>query len=185
MNQKGRLENAIKNSVFGVIVQGINVFLGLLVRTIFIRCLSQEYLGINGLFTNILTMLSLAEMGIGTAIIYNMYKPIAVGDQVQIAKLINFYKKAYSIIGCVVAICGLCIMPFLKYILNEQSSISNITIIYILFLLNTVISYFFAYKRSIFSADQRERVLHFIRLFYYIVRSGLQIAVLLIFRDNV
>lgn len=185
MNQKGRLENAIKNSVFGVIVQGINVFLGLLVRTIFIRCLSQEYLGINGLFTNILTMLSLAEMGIGTAIIYNMYKPIAVGDQVQIAKLINFYKKAYSIIGCVVAICGLCIMPFLKYILNEQSSISNITIIYILFLLNTVISYFFAYKRSIFSADQRERVLHFIRLFYYIVRSGLQIAVLLIFRSFV
>lgn len=180
MNKKGRIENSIKNSILGVIVQGTNVLLGLLVRTVFIRCLSREYLGINGLFTNILTMLSLAEMGIGSAIVYNMYKPIADGDEIQIAKLMNFYRKAYVIIGCVVAVCGICITPFLGYIIKDQPNIPNITFIYLLFLANTVFSYFFAYKRSIFSADQRERVLHFFRLLFYIARSIVQILILLV-----
>lgn len=183
MNKKGRIENSIKNSVFGVVAQGTNVLLGLLVRTFFIRCLNQAYLGVNGLFSNILTMLSLAEMGIGSAILYNMYRPIAEGDEVQIAKLMNFYQRAYSIIGCVVAVCGLCITPFLGYIIKDQPNIPNITVIYLLFLANTVFSYFFAYKRSIFSADQRERVLHFFRLLFYMVRSIVQIVILLAFKS--
>ena len=179
MNKKGRLENSIKNSALGVVVQGTNILLGLLVRTFFIRCLSREYLGVNGLFSNILTMLSLAEMGIGAAIVYNMYKPIAENDELQVAKLMNFYRRAYSIIGLVVAICGLSVAPFLKYIIKDQPNIPNITFIYLLFLANTVFSYFFAYKRSIFSADQRERVLHAFRLLFYIIRSILQIVVLI------
>lgn len=183
MNKKGRVENSIKNSAFGVLVQGTNVLLGLVVRTFFIRCLNQEYLGVNGLFSNILTMLSLAEMGIGAAIIYSMYKPIAEGDELQIAKLMNFYRQAYSIIGCVVAVCGLCITPFLEYIIKDQPDIPNITVIYLLFLINTVLSYFFAYKRSIFSADQRERVLHIFRLVFYIARSILQIIILLLLKS--
>lgn len=183
MNKRGRVENSIKNSIFGVVVQGTNVLLGLLVRTFFIRCLSQEYLGVNGLFSNILTMLSLAEMGIGTAIIYNMYKPVADGDEIQIARLMNFYRHAYSIIGFVVALCGLCVTPFLGDIIKDQPNIPNINIIYLLFLSNTVLSYFFAYKRSIFSADQRERVLHFFRLVFYILRSILQIIILVLYQD--
>lgn len=180
MNKRGRIENSIRNSIFGVVVQGANVLLGLLVRTFFIHCLSQEYLGVNGLFTNILTMLSLAEMGIGSAIIYNMYKPIAEGDEIQIAQLMNFYRRAYFVIGSVVAISGVLLTPFLGYIIKGQPDIPNITAIYLLFLSNTVFSYFFAYKKSIFSADQRERVLHVFRLIFYMLRSALQIVILIV-----
>lgn len=179
MNATGRVENSIRNSAIGIISQIINTALGLVVRMVFIRQLSEDYLGANGLFSNILTVLSLAEMGIGSAIVYNMYKPIAEKNEMQIARLMNFYKRAYNIIGFVVALCGLCVTPFLKYIIKDQPNIPHITIIYLLFLLNTVFSYFFAYKRSIFSADQRERTIYIFRLIFYAVRSALQILILL------
>lgn len=183
MNKQGRVENSIKNSSLGIIAQVSNILLGLLVRTFFIHYLDKAYLGANGLFTNVLTMLSLAEMGVGSAIIYNMYKPIANNDYKQIAKLMNLYKKAYSIIGCIVGILGVCLIPILPYIINGKSGVENITLIYILYLANTVSSYFFAYKRSIFSADQRDRVLQIFKLLGYIVRSGLQIAVLVVLKN--
>lgn len=185
MNKQGRLENSIKNSSLGIIAQVSNILLGLLVRTFFIHYLDKAFLGANGLFTNVLTILSLAEMGVGSAIVYNMYKPIANNDYKQIAKLMNLYKKAYSIIGCIVTAVGLCLIPILPYIIKDESGIKNITLIYILYLANTVSSYFFAYKRSIFSADQRDRVLQLFRLLGHIVRSGLQIAVLVIFENFV
>lgn len=183
MNKQGRVENSIKNSSLGIIAQVSNILLGLLVRTFFIYNLDKAYLGANGLFTNVLTMLSLAEMGVGSAIIYNMYKPIANNDYVQIAKLMNLYKKAYSIIGCIVAAIGICLIPILPFIIKDDSGLQNITLIYVLYLANTVSSYFFAYKRSIFSADQRDRVLQLFRLLGHVLRSALQIAVLVIFKN--
>lgn len=119
-------------------------------------------------------------MGVGGAIVYSMYKPIAENDQLTIAKLMNLYKTVYRIIGCVVAVLGLCIIPFLGYIIKDQPNIDNLTQIYILYLANTVFSYFFAYKRSIFSADQKERVLHVFKLAFYIIRTVLQIAILVV-----
>lgn len=183
MNKQGRVENSIKNSSLGIIAQVSNILLGLLVRTFFIYNLDKAYLGANGLFTNVLTMLSLAEMGVGSAIVYNMYKPIANNDYKQIAKLMNLYKKAYSIIGCIVAVIGVCLIPALPYIIKDESGIKDITLIYILYLANTVSSYFFAYKRSIFSADQRDRVLQLFKLLGHIVRSALQIAILIAFKN--
>lgn len=183
MNTESRINNSIKNSIFGIIVQVSNVLLGFATRTVFVKCLSTEYLGVNGLFTNILTMLSLAELGVGSAIVYNMYKPISENDTVKIAKLMNLYRDAYRIIGCVVAVIGLCLVPFLDYIIKDQPNIDGLTLIYILFLGNTVSSYFFAYKRSIFSADQRERTLHKFKLLFYVIRSIGQIIILIIFKN--
>lgn len=183
MNKLGRVENSIKNSTWGIITQVSNILLGIVVRTFFIYNLDKAYLGVNGLFTNILTMLGMAEMGIGYTIIFNMYKPIANNDYVQIAKLMNLYKKAYSIIGIIVSIIGIALIPVLPYIIKNDSEIKDLTLIYILYLANTVSSYFFAYKYSIFSADQRDRVLQFFKLISYIIRSVLQIAVLIIFKD--
>ena len=183
MNKQGRVENSIKNFSFGAITQFCNIFLGLLVRTVFSRCLSKEYLGVNGLFTNVLTMLSLAEMGVGSAIVYNMYKPIANNDYVQIARLMNLYKKAYSIIGCIVGIIGVLLIPVLPFIIKDNSGIKYLTFIYILYLSNTVVSYFFAYKRSIFSADQRDRVLQIFKLISHVSRTIIQIAILVIFKS--
>lgn len=185
MNKQRRLENVIKNSALGVIAQGTNVLLSLIVRTVFIRCLSAEYLGINGLFTNILTMLSLAEMGVGSAIVYSMYKPVAESDEVQIAKLMNLYRLAYAVIGCVVAFVGIGLIPFLDVLIRGSVLVDNLTLIYLLFLSNTVFSYFFAYKRSIFSADQHERILHAFRILFHFLRAIVQIVILIVFRNFV
>ena len=184
-NSKSRIENSLRNVSVGLISQIITIVLGLVVRTFFIRCLTAEYLGVNGLYTNILTMLSLAEMGIGTAIVFNMYKPLAENDHLQIAKLMNLYRQAYTVIGITVAIIGLCLTPFLDYIIKDKPDIPHLSFIYLLFLANTVSSYFFAYKRSLFSADQRERV---IKMFYtgmVLFRSIIQICILIIWKDYI
>lgn len=183
LNTQGRVENSVKNSALGAAVQISGILLGLIVRTFFIHCLSAEYLGVNGLFSNILTLLSLAEMGVGTAVVFNMYRPIAENDRLKIAKLMNLYKTAYRIIGCVVAAAGLCLIPFLGHIIKDQPQIDDLTLIYVLYLSNAVFSYFFAYKRSIFSADQRERVLHAFKLGSSIARTVFQIAIL-VFSQN-
>ena len=184
MNNISRTDNTIRNSIVGVSAQIINMLLGFVARTIFIRCLGVEYLGANALFSNILTMLSLAELGLGSAIVYNMYKPIAEGNEIKIAKLMNLYGRAYPTIGAVVAVLGLCVIPFLRDIVGE-TRLENLTLIYLLFLASTVASYLFAYKRSIFSADQRERVLKTIGLISYTARTIVQIIILLLWKDYI
>ena len=183
MNNKGRIENSVRNSATGIIVQACNMILGLVTRTFFIRYLSAEYLGVNGLFSNILTMLSLAEMGIGGAITYSMYKPIAQDDQKKIAQLMNLYRTAYCIIGIVIAVIGICIVPFLGYIIKDKPNIENLTLIYFLYLSNTVLSYFFAYKRSILSADQMERIIQYFTFAFQVIRYTVQVVVLILFKD--
>ena len=164
-------------------MQAWSTIMGLVTRTFFIRCLSAEYLGVNGLFTNILTMLSLAEMGVGSAITYSMYKPIASRDELKIAQLLNLYRIAYQVIGVVIAILGLCIAPFLGSIIKDKPNIDNLTLIYLLFLGNTVASYFFAHKRSVLNADQMERVINYFTLAFQTIRYALQIIVLILFRN--
>ena len=183
MNNKGRIENSIRNSATGIIVQACSTIMGLFARTFFIRYLSAEYLGVNGLFSNILTMLSLAELGVGGAITYSMYKPVAKKDEKKVAELLNLYRAAYRIIGIVIALIGIAIIPFLGYIIKEETSIENLTLIYALFLGNTVLSYFFAYKRSILSADQMERVISWFALVFQMIRYTLQIVSLILFQN--
>ena len=183
MNKKGRMENSIKNSMAGVLVQAMSTIMGLATRTFFIHYLSAEYLGVNGLFSNVLTMLSLAELGVGSAITYSLYKPIANRDEHKIAQLMNLYRAAYQAVGTVVALVGICIIPFLKYFIHGESNIDNLTVIYLLFLSNTVFSYFFAYKKSVFSADQYERILYYFNLVAQVIRYILQIIAIYLFRS--
>ena len=183
MNSQGRIENSIKNSSLGLLSQIMHLISGMILRTVFIHYLSVEYLGVNGLFSNILTVLSLAELGFGNAIIYHLYKPISVNDRIQIAKLMNLYKKAYCVTGCVVAALGLCIIPFLNSFIHGNDNIEQLKLIYGLFLLNTVLSFFFSYKRTIFNADQKQRVLSLVNILYIIIRSLFQIIVLVKYRS--
>lgn len=180
MGNKSRSINSIKNIVFGIGGQILSTFLNFISRTVFINSLGVSYLGVNGLFTNILSILSLAELGISNAIVFSMYKPIAQNDTKRIKGLMNLYKKAYTIIGTTVGILGISLIPFLDYIIKDKPNIPNLVIIYILFLANTVISYFFAYKRSIIIADQKEYI---VTLYYYIfnfIQVFLQILILII-----
>ena len=180
MKEKSRTFNSIRNIIFSVGVQIGTILITFLSRTIFIKILGSEYLGINGLFTNVLTILSLAELGIGNAIVYSMYKPIANKDEEKIAALMNFYKNIYRIIAIIILVLGTAIIPFLKYIINTDAEIEHLYLYYILFLTNTVSSYFFIYKSSMIIADQKlyiQKTYHFIQI---IVQFILQVIILLI-----
>ncbi|MFD4850943.1 hypothetical protein ACFWML_09010, partial [Bacillus mycoides] len=126
-----RVKNSIINISAGIGSQVIITLLSFASRTIFITYLGVEYLGVNGLFTNILGMLSLAEAGIGSAIIYNLYKPVAENNQDRINMLMNFYRKAYMAIALIVLLLGLLLLPFLGYIAKD-AKVDNIHFIYII-----------------------------------------------------
>lgn len=155
MTDNGRIKNTLRNTVVGIGGQFFTYCLTFIYRTVFIYVLGASYLGVQGLFGNILSMLSLAELGIGNAIIFSLYKPLAKKDEQTVSALMNFYAKAYRIIGIVVATLGIGLIPFIDILIKDKPGIPNITFIYLLFLLDAVFSYFFAYKKSIIIADQK------------------------------
>ena len=186
MNLKSRTANSIRNILTGFIGQALVLGVGFINRIVFIRCLTAEYLGINGLFTNILSMLSLAELGIGTAIVYALYKPLAEHNEEKISALMQFYKKAYNFIGCVVGIVGLFLIPFLTKLIGEAPEIQeNLYVIYLFYLFNTVISYFFTYKSSILIADQKNYIVTITNSVIVIGQCILQSIILIVTRNYI
>lgn len=178
-----RLTNTIRNTVVGFAAQLIVILLNFINRTIFIHYLGAEYLGLSGLFSNILSMLSLAELGIGVAISFSLYQPLGENDIRKTKALMNFYRLAYRIIGVVILLLGLCLIPFLNYLIKDKPDIPHFTLIYALFLANTVVSYFFTYKRSLLSADQKEYLNSVNRTIFSIIQSVGQFLVLLLTRN--
>lgn len=183
MNNTNRLKNSMNNMVNGLLSQFISLILSFVVRTFFVIYLSKEYLGVNGLFANILTVLSLAELGFGTAMIYSMYNPLANDDKNKLQILMRLYSKVYTLLGIVVALLGISFIPFMDYIVKDRPNVDNLTLIYIMFLADSVLSYFFSYKRSILSADQKEYILSKYRYIFTIIKSVLQISILILFRS--
>ena len=128
---------------------------GFIARRVFVMFLSVEYLGLSGLFSNVLTMLSLAELGFGAAISYSLYKPLAFGEKHKIQALMKLYRKAYQIIGTLVLLLGFAFTPFMHILMKEIPDIPHLYGIYILYVINSGSSYFLGYKRTIIIADQR------------------------------
>lgn len=181
--ENSRLKNSALNFASGFLGRVLTILLNFAVRTIFIYCLNEAYLSVNGLYSNILTVLSLAELGFGSAMVYRMYAPMAVKDYQKTAALLQFYKKIYIIIGVVIFLLGLCVIPFMDYIIKDKPDISGLTLYYILFLVNTSISYWFSsYKASVLYADQKEYIKTNVQNTMAILQSGLQIVLLLLFR---
>lgn len=174
-----RTEHTIKNIFFAVIVQIINIIIKFVVRTIFIKTLGQEYLGIGGVFSNILTVLSLAELGIGTVIVYDMYKPISENNENKVTQLFNYYKKVYAYIGIFIAVFGSLLLPFLGKIITDVPNVQHIKFIYILHLADSVSSYFYAHCRSLFNAYQLNRVNSKNNLLISILKTILEIIALI------
>ncbi len=178
---ESRTKNVARNSSIALVCQVIYTLLNFACRTIFIQTLNEEYLGVGGLFTNILTVLSFAELGIGNAIIFSMYRPVAIGDRDKIKSLMALYEQAYRIIGCAMAGAGLLVIPFLGFIIKEPPGIrENLVLVYLLYLAGTVSSYFFVYKKSIISAHQKDYVLSLYQVGFSILQNLLQIAALLL-----
>lgn len=181
-----RTENAIKNSIFGVISKFGVLFLEFICRTIFIKKLGSEYLGLNGLFTNILTILSFAELGLGNAIVYNMYKPVANQDNVNISKLLRLYKKCYNYIALFIFVAGLLCIPFLSNLIGTTPNIKeNIILIYVLFLIQSITSYFLTYRRSLISVNQKEYLCSNADLISELIATILKIIVLFAFKNYI
>lgn len=182
-NKESRLYHSVKNIVTGYIYQIAMIFLSFISRTVFIHYLGVEYLGLNSIFLDILNMLSLADLGLSSAMTYSFYKPLADNDEKKIAGLISFYKRVYLIIALAISIVGIGLIPFLKYIVNLNKNIGSINEYYLLSLANVVASYLYIYKTSIIVADQRNHVLNKINTVASFVKNIVQIISLILFKN--
>lgn len=180
-----RTKSTIINFSVAIIGQILGLIASFIARIFFIRYLGNEYLGLNGLFTNILTVLSLAELGVGNAIIYSLYKPLAEKDEKKCKMLMQLYKKIYIVVGLFILILGISIVPLLPVFIKDMPDIDEINYIYILFVLNTAISYFFSYKRNLIIADQNRYIATIFRYSFYVLLNICQIIYLIISSDYI
>lgn len=170
----------IKYFIINYIVVNLLKFI---VRMVFVKTLTIEYLGVNGLFSNVLIMLSLAELGIGSAIVYSLYKPLAYGDRETVKSIMRLFKKVYIAVSGIILVLGLLLFPFLDSFIKDGQGVPQVHYFYLVFLLNTVVSYLWTYKRSLLIADQKQYIVNIYQAAVQVLVAVLQIIFLLIFAD--
>ncbi len=182
---ESRIQFAKKNVLFSTSGNIINILLGFIVRTIFISTLGVKYLGVNGLYSNLLSVLSLAELGIGTAMNFSLYKPIAKNDFEKIKVLMQIYKTAYRIIALIVLLLGLSLLPFINLIIKDPGSLSinELRIYFLIFLVNTVSTYLVSYKYSLLNGEQKNYIQTNIQVITQIIIVVCQLIVLIKFEN--
>lgn len=180
-----RTKNSIKNIYMGLITQLVIILLGFISRKIFLDSLGTEYLGINGILTNVLSMLSLVEGGIGISIVYNLYKPLAEKKEPNIIALVQLYKKIYGILAIIIFVLSLIIYPMIELLIKKDTDIPYIGIVYFIFVLKNMISYFNAHKWSLINADQRGYILSKYNLIFKVTTTIAQIIILKISNNYV
>ncbi len=173
----------MRNMAYGFGAQALNMAIGFAGRTVFIHQLGVIYLGVNGLFANILSLLALAEMGVGNAILYNLYKPVAENDKAKISALIALLATIYRRVGITVAVVGLGILPLLESLIKDQANIVNLQLVYLLFLVNSVITYFFAHNSILLIAEQKRYVITKYAICFNLLQNSLQILILYMTHD--
>lgn len=178
-----RIKNSLKNIYTGLIGQFITMSITFISRTIFIHTLGSTYLGVSGLFTNILSLFSLAELGVGEAITFNLYRAIADEDKQKICALMNLYKRVYITIGIFILTIGTLFTPLLPYIIKDNKGINNLPIIYILFVINSAASYFYMYRSTFIIANQKNYIISKINYIFVVISNILQIIILLITKN--
>lgn len=180
-----RVNAVVKNVRWGYIGTFATYVFGFAIRTIIIKVLGETYAGINGLFTNVLGVLSFAELGIGTALNYSLYKPVAENDSEKIKSLMLLYKKAYRIIAIIILGIGLALLPFINYLVKEPGDIGNIKIYYVFFLISTVSTYFVSYKYSLVNARQENYICSILSMISLIATYSFQIIALLLSQEYI
>ncbi len=185
MAEKSRKTNTLLNTAAGFGEKFITFLLGFVMRSLFIRVLGVEYTGVSGLFTDILSALSLAELGVSSAITYAMYKPVAVKDNEKIAQLMNFYKRAYQVVAAVIFGAGCLILPVLDLIVkNIPPEIEDhLSLIYLLYVVNSAVSYLLVYKSTLLTAHQERRYISVVNIFGSIVRVAIEAFILIALKD--
>lgn len=183
--ENNRTKKSINNIMMGFLNQITTVLLSFISRSIFINVLGVELLGVNGLFTDVLNLLSMADLGFNTAMVYSFYKPIAQKDTKKISALITFYRKIYNIIALTITVIGLALVPFLDLIVNTDKDIPLLKVYYLFALAGVVISYLFVYRTSIITADQKNYLVTRITIIVNFIKTIVQIICLLIFKNYI
>lgn len=178
-----RTKNSIRNMAVTLVMNFITIIAGFIAQKIFLNLLGSEYLGLNGLFTNVVSMLGIVELGLGSAIIYHLYKPIAEKDINTIKSLMQFYKKSYHLIALVVFLLGLILIPFLPLFVKDVTVSININLAYFLFVIDIVFSYLLSYKRSILYANEQNYIINIIHIFYTIFLNVFQLSLLYVTKN--
>ncbi len=179
MQRGSRTANSIKSAATAVAGQAFNVLLKFVTRTVFINTIGAEYLGVNGLFTSVLTILNISELGLSTAIVFSLYKPLAQENQKVISATMNFLRRAYLIIGATVLVLGLALYPFLPYLMKGTTDLVNVNLVYALYVLNSAFSYwFYAYKTAILQADQKRYIINIVNNIVAAITATVQVVAL-------
>lgn len=183
MKQKSRTEYSVMNTTVAFAAQATAILMGFFTRVVFTRMLSEGYVGINGLFTDILNILSLSELGVGTAITYALYGPIARNDIKKQQILMRMFRTFYRITAGVVLIAGLCLIPFLDILMKDRPDVDHLIIIYLLYLLNSFVSYLLIYKKILVDAHQMNYITVMYHNGFLVLQDICQIIVLLLTRN--
>ncbi|MCI8496638.1 MAG: hypothetical protein HFE85_00130 [Clostridiales bacterium] len=180
-----RTANSMRNAVVGTFVQALIILAGFVSQAVLVRTLGDIYNGVNGVCSNILSMLNLAELGVGTAMVYSLYKPFAYNDQEQIKSIMALYRKAYRIIALIVLGGGIVLLPFLHFFFHDVPEGINVYVIFMLFVADACLSYTFSYKRSMLYADQKEFLIKLVHILYVFGANAGQIIILLTLKDYI
>lgn len=181
--QSSRTANSLVNIKYAIIGQFFGLCISFVTRFVFVRTLNVDYLGVDGLFVNVLSILSLVDLGLGTAVIYSLYKPLAENDERSICLLLKLYRNYFRFIGIAVLLLGLFVTPFINSLVKEIPNIPYIKLIFLLFVIDTSIGYFFAHKRSLIIADQKRYITSLYRYSFFFTLNIIQILLLLIFKN--
>lgn len=182
---ESRSKKTAQNAVFGFIYQGVSLLLSFVSRTVFIWALGTEYLGLNSIFSDVLKLLSMADLGFAVAMSYSFYKPLAEHDEKTLASLVNFFKKIYNTIAVAVTVAGIACIPFLKYIINTDKEIPHLVLYYLFSLAGVVLSYLFVYKTTLLTADQKDYKVVQVRTWTTLFKTVFQIIVLVIWKNYI
>ena len=180
-----RTKKSIINAIVATLASAVGMVLGFVTQKVFLECLGLEYSGANGLFTNIMSMLCIVELGIGSAIVYNLYKPIAENDKEKIISLMYFYRKCYRILAAVIFGLGLILLPFVPFFVGENSIQESMYLLYFLALIDTVFSYLLSYKRSILMANQENYIVNIVHMGYLIVMNLFEVGLLYLTKNYI
>lgn len=179
MREKSRTAYSVKNTTTAMVSRILALVMGYITRVVFTRCLNESYVSINGLFWDILNVLALSELGVGTAIIYALYKPVAEKDIEKQKSLMELYHKLYRIIAVMVTVMGLAVIPFLDVLIKNKPDLEHMTLIYLLYLANSVLSYVSIYKRTLIDAHQLGYIGVSCQTTFWMIQDVLQIVILL------
>ena len=180
MAEKSRTEYSARNTTVALFARAFAILMGFAARVVFTHTLSEDYVGINGLFTDILSVLALSELGVGTAITYALYRPVAEHDIAKQKSLMRLYRQFYMGVAAFVLVAGLCLIPFLPVLIKGQPNVDHLILIYLMYLCSSVLSYVGIYRRTLIDAHQMSYIGVVYQTGSWAIQNILQIVVLIL-----